>query len=95
MVVNDFNALGVAVFPNEANTPMAIDPNAALPSAVPLEGFKLIAGRHTQEIKRRSGVKLLEFAQGDGLEVCKPGDALAIEKPLRVAAVETFYHGKQ
>jgi len=37
MVIDNFNLVSVAIAPNEAQTPLAIDPNAVLSFSVPVQ----------------------------------------------------------
>jgi|TARA_R110002020_G_scaffold169661_3_gene358961 hypothetical protein len=48
MVVNNFDILRTSVFPNKANTPLIVDPDAVLACAIAPQEFEPIAGRHLQ-----------------------------------------------
>lgn len=48
MVVGDFDVVRVAVFPSEANAPLAVNAYAVLAFAVAGEGFEVIAGRNSE-----------------------------------------------
>ena len=73
MVVGDFDLVGVAVPPNEAQPPLIVDPNAVLALTIPSQFFESVAWKRRQhpEIIRR--VEQNEFAGGQGvrsLEIC-------------------------
>jgi hypothetical protein len=43
MVIGDFDLFRPSVAPDEANTPLIVDPDAVLPSAIPFQGLKVVA----------------------------------------------------
>ncbi len=55
MIVDDLDVVGVPVLPDEAHTPLIIDPDALLTFPAPPQCFELISGRIPQviELNRR------------------------------------------
>lgn len=47
MVVDYFNFVGIAVFPDEADAPLLIDTDAMLSFAISRESFEVITGRYS------------------------------------------------
>jgi len=71
VVVDNFDLMGIFFKPEEADTPLVIDPNTILPSAVAFEGFKVIAGRVSQVCQPSGGVKHSELSARNGEYVCR------------------------
>jgi len=46
VVVDDFDVVGVAIFPVKADTLLIVDADTVLAFAVASEGFEVIAGRN-------------------------------------------------
>ena len=61
MVVNDLDLPCFAIAPSETDTPLFVDANAVLPSAVAYQGLKPIAGRCLQIVKSACGIERQEF----------------------------------
>ena len=80
MIVHDRDIVRVAVLPTKADTPLIVDPNAVLASAIALAFFEAIAGRNAEIVELFRGVYGHELAQHGPLEVGrKPSDGLASE----------------
>src|SRR5690348_14521434 len=69
MVVDDFNFMGIAVLPEEADAPLVIDPDAVLTFAVTFQGFQAIRGRNTKVFQGRRSIEHAEFAARDLLDI--------------------------
>lgn len=69
MVIDDFDMLDSAVSPNEANSILVVDTDGMLTPALSLERLQSVTGRNSQVGENLSDVELLEFTQGDGLDV--------------------------
>src|SRR6185312_4768911 len=69
MVVNDFNFMGVATLPEEADAPLVVDPDAVLAFAVALQGFQAIGWRNAEVIQGRRGIEHAELAARDLLDI--------------------------
>ncbi len=68
MIIGQFNFVGVAVPPDEANAPLVIYANAVAPFTSRFQGFKPIARwhRHLPQFRRRMQGK--QFASGATLD---------------------------
>lgn len=51
MVVDDFGVVRIAVFPDEADTPLLIDPDTVLARTVAAEGFEMVARWHLKRFE--------------------------------------------
>jgi hypothetical protein len=65
MVINDFDLMGGVIQPLEADSPLIVDPNAALALTIPEQRLQAVAGRRAQVIEASGKVKLREFPNGD------------------------------
>jgi hypothetical protein len=92
VVINDLNQVGMPVKPHKTHTPLIVDANAVLTSTITAQSLQPVTRRHTQEIKRGSSVQLLQLAQCNGSDVCKPGPASPLKESFRVCAPETENH---
>ena len=89
MVVNNFDAFGSAVAPDEANSPLIIDANAVLASAISFETLKTIArwGRQIHELFRL--MDLAQLALCHSLDVStQPTGEPAVEQCFSIAIGE-------
>jgi len=94
VVIDNFNAGGMAVKPHKAHSPLGIDADAVLAFAVTFEGFELVARRHPQKLNDRGRVDLLQFAQRHGFKIGEPGNPFTSKQGLRIAALETLDHAR-
>lgn len=62
MVVGEFDVVGVAVTPNEADAPLFIHANRILAGPVTPEGFQVVARRDARILKNHQGVQQRELA---------------------------------
>lgn len=69
MVVNDFDFVGIAVPPEEADAPLVIDPDAVPTFAVAFQGFQAIRGRNTKIFQDRRGIEHAELAARHLLDI--------------------------
>ncbi len=88
VVVHDLDIMRSAVFPVEAQTPLVIDPNAELTSAIAPEAFQAIPRRGAQEFQGLGSVQLCQFPFGHPLDCAKPFGASTLEQGLGVFAAE-------
>ena len=93
MVIDDFDFVGVPVFPDEADAPLVIDADAVPARQIALEGFKPVAGWHSQVTQIFRCRELGEFAKGDALNVGgKPPGAFALPNLLCLFAAKFLNH---
>jgi hypothetical protein len=69
MVIHNFNVVGAAFMPSEANPPLVIDADAVLPGAPTFESFQAVSGREPQVAQLARAVQLGELPQGDALNL--------------------------
>ena len=92
MVIGDFDAVGAAIPPDEADPPLIVDADAVLAGTIAFQGFQPIAGRglQVQEVRRR--VNHVQFTQGNlGDSGKPPGSAIPI-KAFGVFILEASDH---
>jgi hypothetical protein len=72
MIVDDFDVRSTtrAAWPNEADSPLLVDPDAELAHAIPLQGFEPIASQCAKFIQADGGVENFEAT------ISLPGKAL-------------------
>ena len=75
MVINNFNLVGVPVQPHKTNSPLIVDANAVLTSAIAAQSFQSIARWDAQEIQRGRSVQLLQLAQRHAGDIRELGNA--------------------
>ena len=92
MVIDNFNAGGMAINPYKANPPLCIDANAVLAFSVTFECFKLVTRWHSQKLEGRGRIDLLQLAHRHSFKVSKSGDPFTIKQGLRIVAVVTLDH---
>ena len=61
MVVDDLDLPCFAIAPSETDTPLFVDANAVLPSAVAPQRLEPVAGRRPQIVKSACSLKRQEF----------------------------------
>jgi hypothetical protein len=69
VVVNNFNIVGIAIDPAEANPPLIINPNAVLPSPIACQLFEPVGRRHSKVRHIRGCVQDPKLSQGNPLQV--------------------------
>jgi len=69
VVIYDLCVLDAAVRPNETDAVFVIDANGVLAFAVTLQRFQPVARRNPKIVQFLCDVELLEFTQGDLLDV--------------------------
>ena len=93
MVIDDFDRVGMTVFPDETDAPLVVDADAVLAHPFALEGFEVIARRHTHVTQGFRGRELREFAKSDALNGGrKPPRGNALPNLLRLFVTEFLNH---
>jgi len=59
MIVNNLDLIWAKVAPDETDTILLVDPNAALATAIPGERIEMIARRYGEFIQRDNGIQLI------------------------------------
>lgn len=92
MVVHDFDVTRVTVFPQEADTPLIVDPDAVLTLSIAVQRFQTIARRNRQVAKLGCGVDLGQLPLSDARKALKTPHVLTVVQFLRVGTPERFDH---
>ncbi|MFQ3225144.1 MAG: hypothetical protein ACI8Z5_001400 [Lentimonas sp.] len=69
MVVNDFDIVGAAIFPFEADTPLFVNADAVLSSSVSFQCFEVIAWWDAECVECSAGVSSEKFIVRAALDV--------------------------
>ncbi len=92
VIVHDLNLVSIALAPNEAKTPLVVNPNAVLSLSAALQYFQAIAGRRRQIAQFRGAVQLPELAPRDALDSLQAAARLPAVKSLGFRAAERLDH---
>jgi len=92
MVVGDFNAVRVAIFPYETDAPLIVDPDTVLPLAVALQLLEAIARNRAQVVEACRSIQHLQLPLRQPLESLKSFHALASEQAFRIRGAERLDH---
>lgn len=57
MVIDDLNVIGIAAFPDEADAPLLVDPDAVLSFAVMMQRLQVVGRRDAQGLKEARGIQ--------------------------------------
>ncbi len=93
MVIHNLYIVGIAVFPNKADPPLAIDTNTVLSLPATRELFQMIGGWHAQILQIYRRLKHFQLSTGTPYNITGkiPGMKI-IKQPLRCPALERFDH---
>jgi hypothetical protein len=80
MVICYLNIIGVPAFPDKADSPLIVDPDAALPPAIALKGFETVARRGSEIIKVLCLMKVQELSPRNPFDRTKRRHVQVIEK---------------
>jgi hypothetical protein len=61
MVINDLNVVRITVFPDKADAPLLVDPDAVLAFSVMMQSFQMIGWWNPQGLKNARCVDYLKF----------------------------------
>lgn len=91
MVVDDLDLPRLAIAPSEADTPLFVDANTVLSSAIAPQRLEPVAGRRPQIVKPACGLKYQEFrlrplldphGQAANIMACKDGRSALVGEAL-------------
>jgi hypothetical protein len=85
----------MAVFPNEANSPLVVDTDRMLPAPVALPRFKPVAGRHAEIVESLGNVQQTQFAKRCILNICRKPPASSAgpdRRGQRLESRRSFQH---
>ena len=93
MVVDDFDTCRPSFIPDEANSPLIVDPNRMLPLPVCLQRFKTIARRDTEVVENPGLIQQTQLAKRSVLNVGRqPTASPPGPDQLRFRVGETLDH---
>jgi hypothetical protein len=93
VVVDDLDLEGVTATPDEADPPLAIDPDAVLPRSIPFQLLESIRWRDPQVFDPLGSVEHPQLPEADPLNVRPEAlHALALEEALGVSICEALDH---
>jgi hypothetical protein len=61
MVINDLNVVRITVFPDKADAPLLVDPDAVPAFSVMMQSFQMIGRWNPQSLKNARCIDYLEF----------------------------------
>ena len=94
MVIDDFNIIGIALSPDEADAPWVVNADAVLTDTIVFEGFQHSARRQGQGFKPGCRIHLQEFSERDPLRVgTEPLGGAPLEHVLGMAVAKALDHG--
>src|SRR5579884_2208144 len=88
VIVDDFDVLGSARRPAEADAELVVDTDGVLAGAVGDQGFEPVVGGRAQVVESGRGVEHDELALDDVAEVAEATRRAALEDGLRLGAPE-------
>lgn len=83
MVVGDLDFKGIRVAPDEADSPLVIDPNTVLSLPLSLQRFETVARRDAKVLQRNRSVQQQELSPGWAFDGTKASDIAIMEKVFR------------
>ncbi|CCE00728.1 hypothetical protein BRAS3809_370004 [Bradyrhizobium sp. STM 3809] len=93
VVVDDFDMRRSSIIPDEANSPLIVDPDRMLPDAVGLQSLEPVPWRHSEIVENPGLIKKTKFAKCDILNVGRQSSApSAAPYQLRLAIREALDH---
>jgi hypothetical protein len=93
VVVDDLNAFGTGIAPDEAQAELVVDADEVLTASIPGKEFEAVPRRDAQIIKSGRDAGLQELASGDLFEGNEPPDAHTLSQGLGIRAAERSDHG--
>ena len=92
VVVDNLDAIGAAVTPDEGNAELIVDSDAVLAAAISREGFEAVPGPDAWVIKGGGHLQLEKLALRHPLEGHEPPDAGTVGEGLGVRTAERLDH---
>jgi hypothetical protein len=94
MVIHNFHVVRLAGAPSETDSPLAVDADAVLPRAIPMQCFQPVGRWNPQGIQIRSRINHPEFPHGQPLYFLRQlPRKLAMKDPFSFFAPESLDHG--
>jgi len=92
VIIHDLDIVCVPLEPNEAETPLVVDPNAVLSLSVAVQGFQTIAGRRHQVSQFGRAVQLAQLPACNMLDRLKTSAWQPMVKSLGFRGTERLNH---
>jgi hypothetical protein len=92
MIVHDLNLIGVSLVPNEAETPLVVDPYAVLPFSITVQRFQSVSRRCRHVSQFCGTIQLPKLPPGDMLDRLKAAARLPMMKSPSFRATERPDH---
>lgn len=92
MVVHDFHLIRISIFPQEADTPLIVDPDTVLTLSIAAQRLQAIPRRNRQVTKLGCGMDLRQLPLSDAHKALKTPHVLTVVHFLRVGTPERFDH---
>jgi hypothetical protein len=94
VVVNNFNVIGVPIFPVEADSPLVVNSDTPLAFSVASELLKPIRRRDSEEFQGCRSMNLRQFAKTNPLNIRRqPGRKRTLENLLGILGPKRLNHG--
>jgi len=72
MIIDDLDIMGISALPNEADTPLIVDPNTMLSRSITFQFLKAVGRRNTQRFQLTGRSKHFQFTGSQSLNI--PGE---------------------
>jgi hypothetical protein len=93
VIVDDFDVMGMAGFPSEADAPLVVDSNAVLTLAVAFQCFEPVSRWNPKVGQGGCGVDLKQFPERGPVDIARNSSrAIAAEKSLGLRIGEAPNH---
>jgi len=94
VVINNFNVIGVPVFPVEADSPLVVNSDTPLTFSVASELLKPVGRRDAEEFQGCRSMNLRQFPKANPLNIHRqPGRKRTLKNFLCILGPERLYHG--
>lgn len=89
-MVDDLDAFGVVLGPDEAQPPLFVDADTVLSFSIAFERFEPVTGRNSQVIKSGGPVQLRQLSKRRAFNIHPALHPQAVEERLGVVALEAL-----
>jgi hypothetical protein len=92
VIINNFHLITMPAPPDEADSPLLVDPDRMLSFPIAAQRLQLVPGRRCQDAQFRCGMQLQQLAQRDTLEGPEAPGMLIVKKLLGFLRREALNH---
>ena len=83
VIIRDLDVFGMAVVPDETDSPLVIDPDAVLSFSVAFQDFQTVAGRRSEVFQLDCGMHMQKLSESDPLNIRRDSPrSFPVEDPL-------------